>query len=63
MNQKVKIIKFTTEKGGYGVILTNQNQKINFEKCECNYDKIRIGYEVEFHLYNSLSNDLDALNI
>lgn len=63
MKQKGKIIEFTLEKGGYGVILTNQNQKINFEKCECNYDKIRIGDEVEFHLYKSLNNNLDALNI
>lgn len=63
MKQKGKIIEFTPEKGGYGVILTNQNQKINFEKCECNYDKIRIGDEVEFHLYKSLINNLDALNI
>ena len=38
-------------------------RRCNFEKCECNYDKIRIGDEVEFHLYKSLSNNLDALNI
>jgi ribosomal protein S1 len=63
MKEKGKIIEYTPEKGGYGVILTNNNQKINFEKCECNYDKIRIGDEVEFHLFKSLSNNLDALNI
>jgi ribosomal protein S1 len=63
MKERGKIIEFTPEKGGYGVILTNKNLKINFEKCECNYDKIRIGDEVDFHIYKSLNNNLDALNI
>lgn len=63
MKIKGIISKFNEGKGGFGIILSEDNVKINFEKCECNYNTIRVGDEIEFHIYKSHRGESDALNI
>ena len=63
MKIKGIISKFNETKGGFGIILSEENDKINFEKCECNYNIIRVGDEVKFHLYKSGTGENEALNI
>ena len=63
MRYQGKITKFSPQKGGFGFILSNDNQELRFEKCECNYENIRVGDEIEFHIYKSANNELEALNI
>lgn len=63
MIHKGTVISYNIENSSYGMILSNDNKKVYFEKFECNYDSIRIGDEVQFQIYESKDNNLEALDV
>lgn len=63
MKTKGIITDITPSKRGLGIITTPNNQRIHFEKSECDYDFINVGDEVDFDMVKSFDGELDALNI
>ena len=63
MKSRGKIISFIPDKGGYGIIDSENEKGIRFEKVECNYKIIRKGDYVEFELFKCNDGQYDALNI
>lgn len=62
MKKRGIIVQFSLSEG-FGKILTNLNESVNFERFECNYEIIRIGDEVFFDMVELADGTFDALNI